>query len=225
MALAAFEYLRAPTQTPQTERFRTAVNCAKSLGSHESAFSNSSSPQSIALNWYVDGPGVDLAVTSDDGNCSSMFHSLYALIVIRESLDIRDTSWYSPLPLLALPCGWKRITCSEDYQSISRLFLAHDTGLSGTLPRELLGLSKLESLVVFSNERLRGSLPSVLGRLGNLTTLQLHDTGVGGTIPTELGHLNLQELLLHKTDMSGTLPKELCRVPHLRLPRGVEVTC
>ena len=63
--------------------------------------------------------------------------------------------------------------------------------------------------------RLTGEIPTVLGSLSNLITLELNFNQLTGEIPTELGNLsNLNTLLLYGGNQwSGCIPAKLSDVP------------
>ena len=82
-------------------------------------------------------------------------------------------------------------------------------GLTGTIPPQLGGLSKLEWLLL-PNNQLSGTIPPELGNLSSLTYLDLSQNQLTGAIPSELGKLSkLRELRLHNNQLSGTMPPEL----------------
>ena len=67
------------------------------------------------------------------------------------------------------------------------------------------------------NNNLVGEIPSELGRLANLETLDLSYNGLSGEIPPELGGLAaLQFLTLSDNDFVGEIPSELGRFGQLR---------
>ncbi len=64
--------------------------------------------------------------------------------------------------------------------------------------------------IVLDNNGLSGSLPSEIGNLSNLVTLELGQNNVNGSIPPEIGALsNLEWLLLYNNDISGGIPVEI----------------
>ena len=77
-----------------------------------------------------------------------------------------------------------------------------------------------------SENGLTGPIPPELGKLANLTSLQLSDNDdLTGPIPPELGNLtSLEYLWLALTALSGPIPKELANLSNLKvlqLPGGV----
>ena len=88
--------------------------------------------------------------------------------------------------------------------------------LSGEIPAELSGLSKLETLSLTEN-RLSGEIPSELSRLYELETLSLSGNRLSGGIPPELGRLsNLETLSLSRNQLSGEIPAELGNLTSLK---------
>jgi len=88
-----------------------------------------------------------------------------------------------------------------------------DNSLSGMLPSELGSLTNLQTLDLH-NSSLSGKIPSWLGSLTTLQTLDLHNSSLSGTIPSWLGSLsNLQKL---RNSLSGTLPSELSSLTTLQ---------
>jgi len=96
--------------------------------------------------------------------------------------------------------------------------------LNGDIPWELSGLASLEHLDLSDNE-LWGQIPaedndSGLGRLSNLTWLNLSGNQLNGNIPWGLGLLaNLETLWLSYNQLEDSLPSELgSREPLVGLP-------
>ena len=125
-------------------------------------------------------------------------------------------------------------TIPSQFASLSQLQVLYlrNNSLSGTLPVGLgggigevgsggeenggLGLEKLRYLEAHSNARLSGTLPSSIGRMTHLYTLNLHGCALSGTLPTELGELSeLRFLHLNDNLLSGTVPTQLGRLRNL----------
>ncbi len=82
-------------------------------------------------------------------------------------------------------------------------------GMVGTIPSELGSLSSLTTLDLCCNE-LSGPIPPELGSLGSMKRLLLSQNELSGPIPPELGRLgNLNELLLNHNGLAGPIPPEL----------------
>ena len=65
--------------------------------------------------------------------------------------------------------------------------------------------------LILNNKELSGPLPSEIGNLINLTSLDLHGNQLTGPIPTEIGNLtNLTTLNLTENQLAGIIPNEIC---------------
>ena len=80
-----------------------------------------------------------------------------------------------------------------------------DQGLDGTIPGALGRLSELTSLNLRSNADLAGDIPGSLNYLSNLTVLNLHSNSHTGEIP-DLSGTSLVELYLPGNDLTGGVP-------------------
>ncbi len=87
---------------------------------------------------------------------------------------------------------------------------------AGHLPSVLGQLSALESLDLHSQE-LTGDIPAELGLLANLRSMDLQANQLTGEIPSELGRLSqLRVLNLRWNRVTGEIPPELGRLSQLR---------
>ena len=88
--------------------------------------------------------------------------------------------------------------------------------LEGTIPTQLGSLTDLRTLNLRSN-RLTGTIPTQLGNLINLQTLNLQSNRLTGSIPTQTGSLtNLRELDLAGNQLTGNIPTQLGSLTSLR---------
>ncbi|XP_048537191.1 tyrosine-sulfated glycopeptide receptor 1-like [Triticum urartu] len=94
--------------------------------------------------------------------------------------------------------------------SMLRVLKVGHNRLSGTLPDELFNATLLE-YVSFPGNGLQGTLEgSHIGKLSNLSTLDLGENSITGKIPEFIGHLKrLEELRLNNNLMYGELPSTL----------------
>ena len=109
-------------------------------------------------------------------------------------------------------CSWSGVTCTNG--SVSRLWF-WTNGLNGTIPSELGNLSNLTSLNL-GNNSLSGTIPSELGNLKNLTFFNIGGNSLSGSIPAELGNLvYLTNFNVRDNNLSGEIPNELGGIKNL----------
>ena len=96
------------------------------------------------------------------------------------------TNWFSSRPL----DDWYGVGTRESDGRVTSVWLSNN-GLKGTIPRELGGLTELDSLELRSNH-LVGILPAELGNPTNLRRLDIRDNKLSGEIPRSfIGRLSL----------------------------------
>ena len=121
-----------------------------------------------------------------------------------------NTNWLSDEPI----GEWHGVTVDDSGRVIG--LRLRNNQLTGSIPAELGGLARLQSLSFYSN-RLTGVIPPELGRLSNLEYLWLIGNELTGNIPAALGNLsNLGVLELHANQLSGSIPRELGNLSNLR---------
>ena len=109
---------------------------------------------------------------------------------------------------------WDGITVGGTPQRVTELYLSRNQ-LTGEIPSELGGLSKLMTLNLRDNQ-LTGSIPAQLGNLTNLETLYLSRNQLTGEIPSELGGLSKLTILdFSGNQLTGPIPPELGRLANL----------
>jgi len=70
--------------------------------------------------------------------------------------------------------------------------------------------------LIFTNDKLTGSIPVEIGNLTNLTHLFLHNNQLTGVIPPEIGNLsNLIHLSLYSNQLTGVIPPEIGNLTNL----------
>ncbi|CAN6865281.1 unnamed protein product [Brassica oleracea var. botrytis] len=114
------------------------------------------------------------------------------------------------------PCGtnWVGITCNNNNHVIS--ISLGNLNLEGKLSADISSLAELQILDLTSNSKLSGSLPSNIGNLRKLTTLNLMECGFSGEIPESIGSLEqLITLSLNSNKFSGTIPASIGRLSKL----------
>jgi len=99
---------------------------------------------------------------------------------------------------------------------LEELHLAGNDFIDG-IPSEVGQLRELKVFDLSNNGDLGGSIPSVLGELSNLETLNLKNTGLAGTIPEELGRLmNMNALNLDVNYLTGSIPREIFNIANMK---------
>ncbi|KAI5554392.1 hypothetical protein BDE02_19G009500 [Populus trichocarpa] len=87
--------------------------------------------------------------------------------------------------------------------------------LSGNIPSEWAN-TKLELLSIGVNN-LTGKIPSYLGNITTLRSLNIQNNMFSGTVPPELGGLvNLENLTLSANNLTGELPQALTKLTGLK---------
>ncbi|CAB9516987.1 LRR receptor-like serine threonine-protein kinase [Seminavis robusta] len=120
------------------------------------------------------------------------------------SYDVHECEWFS---------RWIRLgpdfpeICDEEgnYQAL----ILTRNGLSGSLPQELVLLTKLEVFDVATNE-IRGTIPSHIGLMTSLYELILDINKLTGEAPSEIGQLTrLECFFVHTNPLTGTIMTEV----------------
>lgn len=144
---------------------------------------------------------INLAYTHCSGFILDKLTSLTAL----QSVDISYANFVGTIPeTIANLSLLKFFNCSAN------------AGLGGTIPTSLGSLTKLERLVLGTNQ-FTGAIPTSLGNLTALTTLYLSDNQLTGSIPAELGKLTqLQTLYLSGNQLTGTIPEQLGKLTQIK---------
>eukprot|EP00543_Licmophora_paradoxa_P010206 CAMPEP_0202475322 /NCGR_PEP_ID=MMETSP1360-20130828/92838_1 /ASSEMBLY_ACC=CAM_ASM_000848 /TAXON_ID=515479 /ORGANISM="Licmophora paradoxa, Strain CCMP2313" /LENGTH=505 /DNA_ID=CAMNT_0049102475 /DNA_START=33 /DNA_END=1550 /DNA_ORIENTATION=+ len=101
-------------------------------------------------------------------------------------------------------CSWIGQTDLTACQNVK----STDIG-TGSIPTQVGLLTQLTSLDLFNNA-LTGSIPTELGMLTKLSWLFLHNNALTGSLPTQLGMLiQLNSLSLYSNELRGHIPTEL----------------
>jgi|TARA_B100001741_G_scaffold235142_1_gene196159 Leucine-rich repeat (LRR) protein len=83
-------------------------------------------------------------------------------------------------------------------------------GRTGEIPSTIGDLTNLTSLNIYNNQ-LTGEIPSEIGNLTNLTKLFLYENNLTGSIPPEIGNLtNLTAWSLNDNQLTGDIPQAVC---------------
>jgi RHS repeat-associated protein len=114
---------------------------------------------------------------------------------------------------LAQAAGWAGIGVANG--DVVTLYL-NAYGLRGTLPPDLGKLTQLTYLNLCNNRSLVGALPPSIGQLRQLVQFFTINSSLSGSLPPELGQLShLQTLSLGRSNFSGPIPPELGQLSEL----------
>ena len=112
-------------------------------------------------------------------------------------------------------CGWYGVDCI--FLSIISSLQLPANGMQGTLPTILGRLQDLRTLDFSKNVNITGPIPSEIAGMTTLTELNLYNTSLTGTIPSALaGLVYMDSLQLNNNFLTGTIPTDIFGFPILR---------
>ncbi|KAK9116814.1 hypothetical protein Sjap_015761 [Stephania japonica] len=118
---------------------------------------------------------------------------------------------------MSSPCIWGGTVCNEE-GSITVINLPKQA-LKGDLMHFNLSAFPNLAVLTLSDNKLNGSIPSLIGNLSKLTVLDLSINVLVGSIPAEIGHLskliNLRDLRLRNNTLEGGIPSTLGKLENL----------
>jgi hypothetical protein len=186
-------------------------------------FTNSSSPQSLALQWMLSDEYAKSSNLTDE-----FLIQRFVLATMWYSTDgpnwLPGHIWLGPNP----EHGWgdpsEFLTLERDFGVFPETGLGiwidlSRNGLSESIPREIGLLVHLVRLDFWGNS-LSGTIPTEMGWMTALTELDLSYNILSGSIPTELGLLTqLTRLDLSINSLTGSIPSSIAKLTLLRLVR------
>jgi Leucine-rich repeat (LRR) protein len=181
-----------------------------------------SSPQHRAIAWLATQSGVPSPGSENETRPKpdSWYTDRFALATLYFNTDGPHWRLYADSFLQdMISCSGSGIECSEDGDIVS---LEFEWFLSSTghIPTEIGMLKSLTSLDLSQTGFLNGVVPTEIGLLSTLETLNLSNSGepsLSGSIPSQLGNLSgLRNLNLGSNEMiKGSIPSELFRLTDL----------
>lgn len=175
--------------------------------------------EEFALNWLIED---DVGTSPSNKLKLRQRFTLATLYFQNGPFAVMRGTWLEP-PRLHVHSGTWLTSIEEcDWESIeicvsgevTSVGLQHDAP-RGQLPSNLGLLTALSSLDVGVNE-LSGSIPSEIGLLTALTGLNLMVNRLSGSVPSEIGlFTDLKWLSLYKNQLTGTIPTELIHLTAL----------
>ncbi|XP_073034964.1 uncharacterized protein [Primulina eburnea] len=141
----------------------------------------------------------------------------YALLAFKSELSLDPSHVLSRNWSVSFPtCKWIGVTCSSRHQRVSALDVS-GMGLTGNLPSQLGNLSFLVSLNLSGNVFL-GKLPDELAQLRRVRFLDFGFNSFAGDIPSWFGVLvELRFLRLRNNSFTGSLPSSITNMPKLEV--------
>ncbi|KAI5683155.1 hypothetical protein M9H77_04383 [Catharanthus roseus] len=135
---------------------------------------------------------------------------LFLKASISDPLKILANNWSAT----AFPCDWTGISCSSLHNRVTAVNISR-MALSGSLPSHLGNLSFLVSLDLSGNN-FQGLLPHEFVRLRRLRFINLAFNNYTGEVPSWFGFLpNLQFLNFRNNTFTGSLPASLLNASKL----------
>ncbi|GAA0186551.1 transmembrane signal receptor [Lithospermum erythrorhizon] len=127
-----------------------------------------------------------------------------ALTALKSSWDNLPPNWNGPDPCVL---NWEGVICTNSRVTSLKL---NGMGISGSQFGDLASLTELEFLDLSNNLGLKGTLPSSIGELKNLTVLMLIGCSFFGPIPTTIGSLKqLTYISLSSNNFTGLIPPSI----------------
>ncbi|KAM5558964.1 hypothetical protein ABKV19_020559 [Rosa sericea] len=111
---------------------------------------------------------------------------------------------------------WYNVECDPNTNRINSLTIFTDDRLTGQIPAQVGDLPYLETLVLRKLPNLTGPIQPSIAKLKHLKTLRLSWNGLSGSVPDFLSQLkNLTFLELNFNNFTGSIPSSLSQLPNL----------
>ncbi|XP_044476869.1 probable LRR receptor-like serine/threonine-protein kinase At3g47570 [Mangifera indica] len=147
---------------------------------------------------------LDLAFNSFFGPVPSTFGNLKFL----EGLHLGSNNFTTESPT----AEWSFLSSLTNCRKLKTLKF-YNNPLYGVIPHSIGNLSATLEIFSARNCKIKGSIPTEVGNLHSLISLDLSQNDLNGFIPTTMGNLlNLQGLWLNKNNFLGFIPHELCKL-------------
>ncbi|KAM0893255.1 hypothetical protein ACQ4PT_025215 [Festuca glaucescens] len=110
---------------------------------------------------------------------------------------------------------WSFLSSMTNCTQLVELYLDANI-IQGVLPSSILGLSKSLEVLLLRENKISGTIPKEIDRLGNLQVLYMENNLLTGSIPESLGNLqNMFVLSLSQNKLSGQLPPSIGNLSQL----------
>ena len=217
-----------PTVSPETAEPTAfeAERYIKDITPDPDALETPGTPQNLAYEWVLSQENVDSLTPTE----VEQQYSLATLFYSAGGENVEELEgWLDPN---TPECEWFGVECADpiaqDEQGpqsrqaigneggvVVKLDLS-EVGLAGEIPRDILLLKDLSSLLLYRND-LSGSIPAEIYNLTKLERLELDLNALSGSISSDIGNLqSLRILRLDHNMLNGSLPEELGRIASLQ---------
>nr|CAB3457089.1 unnamed protein product [Digitaria exilis] len=130
------------------------------------------------------------------------------LLALKKGLTLPSTALLDWNESNGHVCSFTGVSCDRRREHVVGLALA-DMRISGAIPTVIGELSRLQSLDMSSNS-ISGTIPSALGGLSHLRILDLSNNSISGAVPPSIGNLTLlRDLFLNNNVLSGDIPRSI----------------
>lgn len=171
-----------------------------SMVSSENDLTNSSSPQSKALNWIIKEDPLRL------DSSSSHLLQRYGAMVLYFSLGGGGWFFSTDFASEKHECEWFGITCFGGGSPVITEISLRQNNIKGIIPSEIMLFPLLQKLVLFQND-IRGTIPDTFYYLTHLEHLALFDNKIEGTLSPQIKSLkSLSYVNLRDNAFTGELP-------------------
>eukprot|EP00980_Cylindrotheca_fusiformis_P005110 scaffold1084_cov38-Cylindrotheca_fusiformis.AAC.1 len=179
-------------------------------------------PQYRALEWLAckDPRHNNMTIDDDATELLERFSLVTFYYSVGGGDSLRESYWSGWLKNSS-HCEWDYIKCDEDgrVSTLCPIPEASSGNMHGTLPTEIGNFKGLRHLRLAGNgeDELMGPIPSEIGHLQQLTSLEIFYNKFSGPIPSEIGHLQqLKSLELGLNTFSGPIPSEIGHLQQLK---------
>ncbi|GAY66430.1 hypothetical protein CUMW_248700, partial [Citrus unshiu] len=154
---------------------------------------------------------ISLFIAATTANTITITIDQDALLALKAHITHDPTNflaknWNTSTPV----CNWTGVTCDVHSHRVTVLNISR-LNLTGTIPSQLGNLSSLQSLNLSFN-RFFGSIPSAIFTIYTLKYVSFRENQLSGTFPSLiLNKSSLQHLDFTHNTLSGEIPANICR--------------
>lgn len=182
--------------------------------SGRSALSDTQSYQNNALCWMLNE---DEELDSIE-SINSRFIQRYILVLLNEMSEGKKLFRVGGRSLKGHECQWLGVSCTNLTDQLLKISLTNEQYFGSSLPSEIGYLSFLQTLNV-SDSGVEGTLPQTLQNLWSLQILDLSFNSITGEMPPDAFEdlKKVQTIDLSKNGLKGTLPSSIFRYTEILL--------